>query len=364
LPRREVPAVPGVLSGNDIERTARAIARTQEPSGALPWFPGGHLDPWDHVESAMALSAAGLLTEAEGAYEWSRRAQRTDGSWPLKIQQGRVEDAGADTNYCAYLAAGVWHHFLISGDNAFARRMWPSVRRAIDFVLGLQTERGEIGWARGARGDIAWEALLSGCSSIHHSLRCALALASHLDEPQPEWEVSLGRLTHVLRHHPEAFLTKHRYAMDWYYPVLGGTLRGEPGRRRLRERWPDFVVDGLGARCVENHPWVTGAETCELVLSLDAVSEHARALELFASMQHLRDPDGSYWTGLAYAEGKRWPAERTTWTGAVVVLAADALSRTTPGSGIFRAQRLPFGLAVQDGPCGCRRSAYATGVPS
>ena len=66
-------------------------------------------------------------------------------------------------------------------------------------------------------------------------------------------------------------------------------------------RWPDFVVDGLGTRCVENHPWVTGAETCELVLSLDAVSEHARALELFASMQHLRDPDGSYWTGYQFA---------------------------------------------------------------
>jgi len=53
-------------------------------------------------------------------------------------------------------------------------------------------------------------------------------------------------------------------------------------------------------------------------------------------MQHLREEDGSYWTGLVFADGKRWPVELSTWTGAVVLLAADALSRTTPGNEIFR----------------------------
>lgn len=361
--RREVPAVPGVLSATDVRRTARAIARTQEPSGALPWFAGGHLDPWDHVESAMALSAAGFLAEAEGAYDWSRRTQRADGSWPMKIRDGQVVDAGADTNFCAYIAVGVWHHFTISADRGFARRMWPTVRRAVDFVLDHQSARGEIGWARGASGEIAWEALLAGCSSIHHSLRCALALAEQVGEPQPEWELALGRLAHVIGHHPEAFTPKHRYSMDWYYPILGGAVRGEPARRRIDARWSEFVVDGLGARCVADRPWVTGAETCELVLALDAVGEADRAHALLTSMQHLRDPDGSYWTGLVYADGKRWPEERTTWTGAAVVLAADALTRCTPGNGIFRAEGLPRGLVEEIGDCGCRSGRYATGVP-
>jgi hypothetical protein len=53
-------------------------------------------------------------------------------------------------------------------------------------------------------------------------------------------------------------------------------------------------------------------------------------------MQHLRDPDGSYWTGLVFADGKRWPVEKSCWTSAAVVLAVDALSRTTPANGIFR----------------------------
>ena len=47
-------------------------------------------------------------------------------------------------------------------------------------------------------------------------------------------------------------------------------------------------------------------------------------------MQHLREKDGSYWTGLVFADGKRWPEERTTWTGAAMILAADALSGATP----------------------------------
>ena len=119
--------------------------------------------------------------------------------------------------------------------------------------------------------------------------------------------------------------------MEWYYPILGGALRGPDAEARIDGRWGDFVVSGLGIRCVDDRPWVTGAETCELVLALDALGDRDRALEQFANMQHLRERDGSYWTGLVFADGKRWPVERTTWTGAAVVLAADALSGATGG---------------------------------
>jgi hypothetical protein len=59
-------------------------------------------------------------------------------------------------------------------------------------------------------------------------------------------------------------------------------------------------------------------------------------------MQHLREDDGSYWTGLVYDDGVRWPVERTTWTAATVILAADAISRTTAASGLFRGEDLPL----------------------
>ena len=102
-------------------------------------------------------------------------------------------------------------------------RMWPTVRAAIDFVLDLQLEGGEICWARSPSGPLT-EALLTGCASIFHSIRCALALANLIDEPQPEWELALGRLGHAIAVHPSAFTEKPHHSMDWYYPILGGAL--------------------------------------------------------------------------------------------------------------------------------------------
>lgn len=339
----EIPGVPGVLTPQDCLQTAKSIAATQESSGALPWFDGGHTDPWDHVENAMALTVAGLIEPARAAFDWCRTVQRADGSWPIQLRNGVVEDANSDSNFCAYVATGVWHHVLITGDRAFAERMWPVVTRALNFVLGLQAPGGEIYWAESPSGPVE-EALLTGCASVYHSIRCGLALAEYLDDPQPEWEVAVGRLGHAIADHPEAFSAKDTHAMEWYYPVLGGALRDDAAKARIDGRWGDFVVPGLGIRCVDHRPWVTGAETCELVMALDAIGDTRRAHEQFAAMQHLREDDGSYWTGLVFADGKRWPEERTTWTGAAMILAADALSQTTSASGIFRGVGLPRGL--------------------
>jgi hypothetical protein len=351
LRRCDPPAVAGVLTRGQCLQTAKSIAAAQEPSGAIPWFPGGHTDPWDHVECAMALTAAGLLEPARAAFDWSRRTQRPDGSWALQVREGTVEDTNSDSNFCAYIAAGVWHHVLVTGDRRFAKAMWPVVHKAIDFVIDLQIGYGEICWARSESGPLP-EALLTGCASVFHSIRCALALAGLIGEPQPEWELALGRLGHAIAAHPEAFTEKDRYSMEWYYPILGGALRGAAAAVRIKQRWDDFVVDGLGIRCVDDRPWVTGAETCELVMALDAIGQRSTAIRQFAAMQHLREADGSYWTGLVFADGKRWPEERTTWTGAAMILAADALSNTTAAGGIFRGDGLPLGLQT-DFDCEC-----------
>ena len=81
---------------------------------------------------------------------------------------------------------------------------------------------------------------------------------------------------------------------------------------------------------------MTGAETCELALALAAAGQTEAGVEQLAAMQHLRHDDGSYWTGLVYADGVRWPVERTTWTAGAGVLAADALAGATPAAGLFR----------------------------
>jgi hypothetical protein len=348
------PHLDGIFSEKQCAETAAAIARVQLPSGAVPWFIGGHTDPWDHVQSAMALTAAGLTAQAERAYEWSRLAQRADGSWAAKYVRDRVSDPTTEANFCAYVATGVWHHWTVTGDVAFVERMWPTVQRAIGVVLRLQAPGGEVYWAK-AGTEIRTDVLLTGNASIHTSLRCGIALAELAGVLVPEWELAAARLRHVLDDHPERFTDKSRYSMDWYYPILGGAWPAARAAERLASRWEDFVVPGLGIRCVADQPWVTGAETCELVLALDAAGRREDALEQLAAMQHLRHSDGSYWTGLVYPDNERWPVEQTAWTGATVILATDALSRTTPGNGLFRGEGLGAATlkGTLEGACTC-----------
>ncbi|MFC7387666.1 prenyltransferase [Sphaerisporangium rhizosphaerae] len=354
-----VPAVPGIITAEQVLATARSIAAVQQPDGGVPW-PEGHVDAWNHVECLMAMSAAGLTAEARKGYDWLARRQRDDGSWPMKMVRGAATEANGESNHAAYLAVGVRHELLVTGDEHFARAMWPVVRKALDFVVGLQTARGEIVWERSAAGVPAQYALLTGCSSIYQGLRCGVLLGEHLGDPQPDWELAADRLGHVLAAHPEAFADKSRFSMDWYYPVLGGAVRGTDALVRLEEEWDTFVVPGLGIRCVSDQPWVTGAESCELALALDAAGERERALAVYRDMQHLRHDDGSYWTGWQFVNGAWFPHEQSAYTAAAVVLAADALSGATPASSLFRdAGRFAVPVIDPDA-CGCSPASSRT----
>jgi hypothetical protein len=348
---RRIPALQGVLSSSDVAATARSIAAVQEPDGAVPWTAGGHTDVWNHVEAAMALLVGGEPVAAGRAYDWCLATQREDGSWPMRTVAGVVEDPSAETNMCAYLAVGVWHHWLVRREEAFVRRCWAAVRRGLDLVVSLQLPFGGIAWARDPAGSVQPDALVAGSSSIFHALTAGVALSGLVGEAHPEWELAAGRLGHALREHRDLFLDKSQFSMDWYYPVLGGAVRGDSGRELLAGRWDDFVVPGLGILCVDTNPWVTGAETCELALALDAVGDRDRAVRLLRDVQHLRAGDGGYWTGYVYPDDANWPVERTTYTAAAVVLAVDALSRTTAGSDLFRVDAQGFPEVGLE--CGC-----------
>jgi hypothetical protein len=355
----EIPALAGVLNAHDVAATAAAIVRVQGADGGIPWASNDpHIDPWNHVEAAMALLVAGEVEAAERAYEWSRRNQRPNGSWAMRITDGEIEDSSADTNMTAYLAVGVWHHWLVRSDEAFVQRFWPVVRRALDYVAALQLPFGGIAWsqehdAQGNPGKVNDEGLLAGSSSIYHSFRAGVALSELMDEPQPEWEIVAGRLGHAVREHRDRFLDKSNFSMDWYYPVLGGPVRGDDASDLLASRWTEFVEPGYGIRCVLENRWLTGAETCELAMALDAIGDRGRALELVRDIQHTRHDDGSYWTGYVLPDDVYWPVEQTTYTAAAVILAVDALSHTTPGSAIFRGTTLPADFEEIALECGC-----------
>lgn len=331
-----VPAVDGVLSAEQLSSTAATIAELQLATGMIPWYPNGHADPWNHVEAAMALATAGLVAEAEAAYQWLIDRQRPDGSWHNYYLAEGIEDSKLDVNCVAYIATGAWHHYLATGDRGFAETLFPVVDAAIEFVLDLQTKRGEVIWARKADG-MPWSyALLTGSSSISHSLACAMKLADLLGHERPFWSLARDRLVDTIANCPQAFEPKDRWAMDWYYPVLAGAINGNDGLKRMLLRWDEFVMKGRGVRCVSDRPWVTAAETCECAVAMMAVGDREPAIELFTAAQALRDTDGSYFTGMVFPELEHYPgAERSSYTAAAVILAADAIEGANPTSSLF-----------------------------
>ena len=306
--------------------TAKAITSVQADDGSIPWEANRHADPWNHTEAAMGLGAAGEFEAARRAFDWLQATQAADGSWATSYRDGHVLDSASDANFCAYVAVGVHHHFLATGDRDFLQDLWPVVDSALEFALRLQLPTGEICWARDASGLTFPGALLTASACIHMSLSSGLALAVELGQERPNWGLARHRLGNAIRRRPQAFLRKDRYSMDWYYPVLGGAVTGAMAQARLESGWSSFVVDGFGVRCVSDRPWVTTAETCELVLTLRSIGLEREAANLFGWVQGLRTPSGAYWTGCTYPDGQTWPEEMPTWTAGVVLLATGPLA--------------------------------------
>ena len=327
----------GVPTRNELHATAAWIASLQLPSGMIPWFSGGHCDPWNHVETAMALDVMGFHSEARRGYEWLMATQRDDGSWHNYYNNdGSIKESKIDSNVCAYVAAGVWHHWQCSDDLAAVQRFWPMVERAMTFVLNMRRKDGTILWAKEVDTEPWSYALLTGSSSIRHSLHCAANVAALLGEPRPLWRAAADAIDAVINHSPNSFEPKDRWAMDWYYPVLGGALVGDEAKIRLHDQWDSFAMPGCGIRCVSDEPWVTASETAECAIAYSAIGDQQTASELLELTSLHRMPDGSYLTGIVYPQRIAFPADEVSaYTGAAVILAADAQLQLSPAHRLF-----------------------------
>ncbi len=330
------------LNRDELQRSGRWIAAHQRDDGAIPWFHGRKMDPWDHVQCAMALSVVEMSAEARAAFRFLATTQDAAGGWPAASNPTATLDSARQTNHAAYLATGLWFFHRVFRDTAFLAEMWPTLHRAIEFVLRLQAADGSIYWAADGRGAIWPAPLLAGCASMYGSLTCAVRIAEALGHDASHWGEAKRRLGDVLCHGEHVFAAAAvpeppgRYAMDWYYPVLGGAVRGDAARLRLDAGHAQFIQEGRGCRCVNDRDWFTVAETCELIIALDAAHMKERAYALFEWVQTLRLDDGGYWMGITYPNEICWPPERPSWTAATVVLAADVLNGDSPTSGFFR----------------------------
>ena len=333
------------------------ILAIQRPDGGIPWYENGPWDPWNHTECAMALAVMGEIVAAKRAYEHLAEKQEVDGSWlaeygnavPMQDQRRMARGPAPtchDTNFTAYCAVGVRHATRLWEDEGFAEAYWPMVVGAIDFVLDHQSPHGDISWsAEAAASSSEDDALLAGNASIYKSLECAIDLGRQLGEDVGCWGAAREKLGHAIRTKPARFdrrsVDRSTFAMDWYYPVLSGALSFPDAIRRIDAGWEKFVEPGRGCRCVAHEPWVTVAETCELVMTLLGLGRRTQALRLFKDQAKHVDTDGAYWMGWQFHEQIFWPEETPSWTQAAVILAADALYGETSASRLL-VDRAPY----------------------
>jgi hypothetical protein len=342
---RDVNETSAAPSGREVSRTAEYIARVQREDGLIPWTAGDTADPWDHIEGAMGLSVAGYYEAARSAYEWLRSEQLPDGSWWETYNTEVDGSRYKETHRTTYVATGVWHHYLVTGDRSFLERMWPTVEHALEFAVRYQEPTGEIFWAVDGDGDPDRDALLSSCCSTHKSLSCGIAIARRLDRPHEEWMQARDSLRSAIvdgtGQFDRTWESKRRYAMNWFYPVLSGLITVEAARERLDDRMDEFLVPGLGCRCVTDEPWVAVAETSELVLALVASDRRSQATSVFDWLSRWQADDGGFWTGYQFEDEEIWPEEKPTWTAGAVLLAADALYGLTDANTVFIDQVAP-----------------------
>jgi hypothetical protein len=332
-----------MLTSKQIEATAAWIKTFQATDGEIPWYTGGKWEAWDQVQAAMGMICAGDLEPAMAAFRHLARTQSPRGSWVAEKVDGFVTKPEHESNHAAYIATGLWYYFVATGDRGFLAEMWPTVDRAIDFVVDLQEEDGTMCWARRPDGSRWQSYLITGSSSVHGSLVCAQRIAEELSHDRPDWWSARERLGNAIRDREELFTAESspdpvgRFSMDWYYPVLGGAVRGPEGRERLLDpvMVDKFIEEGVGCRCVADAPWYTLAETCELVLAHHAVGLHDRAREIFSWSRSYRMENGGYETGRVFPEDVCWPPERNAYTPATVLMVQDTLVADSATSDFF-----------------------------
>lgn len=335
---------------------AEYIKTCQREDGAILWFKNGKLDPWDHTEAAMGLAIMGYTDEALLAFSWLQKNQQPNGSWFANYIESNhetldkkdphqtdnslaISDRKIETNFVAYPATGLWYCYLATGNKRFLLDYLPMLEAAIEFVIAQQTPQGDIQWALSETEALPKDALVTACSSIARSLECAIRIMRELDTPKPLWLKAYNKLVNALLHKPECFdrtwESKERFSMDWFYPVLAGLYTPVQASERIDSRWQEFVEENIGCRCVSDQPWMTVAESCELTLALIAANRKKEALALYQQLYRWQDDDGGFWTGYNFKNNDIWPEEKTSWTAAATLLAADALFKITPAYKVF-----------------------------
>ena len=335
-----IPHIDGVLTADEVVETRRVDRRAAARHGHDPVVPRRPLRPVEprrDGDGARRRRPARTRPSAPTSGSSTCSAPTAAGA-TTTCPTARVEEAKLDTNVCAYVATGVWHHWLCTWDRGFVDHLWPTVERALDWVLGMRKPNGThpLGPHRG-RHPVG---LRAAHRLVEHHARAAVRRSSLADAHQRA-AAGLGRLrpTRIAARDPTSpTRSSRRTAGRWT-----GTTRcsrramiGEPAKARLADGWAVFAMEGKGIRCVSDEPWVTATETAECSHRPRRDRRHGHrhrpaALDPFAPARRRLVLDRH-----RVPDARALPGRRDLGVhAAAVILAADAITGASPASAVF-----------------------------
>lgn len=105
---------------------------------------GGYSYCWgrDAAFITTALDKVGLKDLTDAFYNWTLTAQSQDGSWQQRhYHDGQLAPSwGLQIDEGASIIWGMWQHYLVDHDRAFAANVWPSVLNGAQFLSSFIDE--------------------------------------------------------------------------------------------------------------------------------------------------------------------------------------------------------------------------------
>ena len=325
------------LTKLEIEESARWIEALQLESGLVPWHAGGHIDPWNHIESVIAMAIGGRSSAALRGLDGLMKLQNRDGSFCHFYLYDGVKEADRDPNVICYFGVGALALTSIYGID-FVAPYTKMLIDAVNYVVSVQRRDGLLPALVTPDGFEKGRPLRAANCSIMTSLDAAIVYgdAANLDPKVTEpWKECLWLLRDSYRvAGDEKFASTYDWAMDWYYPILAMAGYEENDLDlRFREGKDRFFEGGFGVRCKASNRWFTAAETAEAAIAALLVGEEDSARQLFATLSRFRSNDGGYVTGIVEPQGVTFPTrEKSSYTTAAVVIASEMVARDVSSS--------------------------------
>ena len=324
-----------MLTEDEIRSTAKFIKASQLSNGLIPWFEGGQIDPWNHLEAAIGLAVGSEPDAAIGALLALIKIQNRDGSFcHFYLAQG-VKEPNRDTNVSSYIAMGLLG-VMAYVEGYESEEVFASVSAALDYLVNLQRPDGGFPMLERPDGSLYLGSLLAGSCSILNAFEAGCVLAGYYEVERPTWKIAIQGLIEYLLGSRSLILDKSSWAMDWYYPALCGLGRyvdDDVSNEPLGVRSNGFFQPGLGVRCLKEKHWFTAAETAEAAMAHVLAGDRAMGAEMLGCVARFRRPDGGYYTGLVYPTDTSYPGdEASTYSAGAVLIANDVVRVGTRGS--------------------------------